>query len=184
MPFEAVDLTDQECGDLTDYVAALPAPKRRTPMYQEEALLIKNGEDLFISVGCAVCHRPRLGKVVGIYSDLLMHDMGPQLADPVAASEKLSASPSSTRSAAYYGGGPTLEPPTPLVLERQREWKTPPLWGLRSSAPYLHDGRAATIEDAIALHGGEAAGSLERYSMLPMAERTRLVAFLTTLVAP
>ena len=49
---------------------------------------------------------------------------------------------------------------------RDEEWRTPPLWGLRDSAPYLHDGRAATLEEAIELHGGEASDLAARFQGL------------------
>ena len=64
------------------------------------------------------------------------------------------------------------------------EWRTPPLWGLRESAPYLHDGRAPTIEQAILLHGGEAAASAQRYRGLSPRERGQLERFLLSLTAP
>jgi hypothetical protein len=65
-----------------------------------------------------------------------------------------------------------------------QEWRTPPLWGVRDSAPYLHDGRAETILEAISLHGGESAGTRDRFLQLPVAYRSALIQFLETLVAP
>jgi CxxC motif-containing protein (DUF1111 family) len=174
------DLTDQDCDDLVAFVAGLPAPRPIISADPQQAALDKNGENLLQSVGCTVCHRPQLGQVAGIYSDLLLHDMGGSLADPTPAARSLAAA----SGGAYYGSGP---PPgeTPLVLQRrQREWRTPPLWGVRDSGPYLHDGRAKTIDDAIAQHGGEAASSIKRFSALPRPERERLVSFLMTLAAP
>jgi CxxC motif-containing protein (DUF1111 family) len=64
------------------------------------------------------------------------------------------------------------------------EWRTPPLWGIRDSAPYLHDGRAATLEQAIALHGGEGSDAAIRYFMLPNNKLQRMIGFLKTLRAP
>jgi CxxC motif-containing protein (DUF1111 family) len=64
------------------------------------------------------------------------------------------------------------------------EWRTPPLWGLRDSAPYLHDGRAGTIDEAIRLHGGEAAASAQRYRQLTPREQSLLQSFLLSLAAP
>jgi hypothetical protein len=65
-----------------------------------------------------------------------------------------------------------------------QEWRTPPLWGVRDSAPYLHDGRAETIEQAIALHDGEAKRSMRRFFQLSADQRTQLMAFLDSLAAP
>jgi CxxC motif-containing protein (DUF1111 family) len=58
------------------------------------------------------------------------------------------------------------------------DWRTPPLWGVAESAPYLHDGRASTLDEAIQLHGGEAAPTSERYTKLARADRQALIAFL------
>ena len=66
----------------------------------------------------------------------------------------------------------------------RQEWKTPPLWGVRDSGPYLHDGRAATIEDAVLQHGGEATSSAKRFRELSDVERAQLLTFLSSLAAP
>ena len=169
---------------MSSFVARLPAPRRLQRTDPQEVAAIRSGEQLFKHAGCAVCHRPTLGNVKGIYSDLLLHDMGSKLTDPSMAP----AAPAVVvnRSAfAYYGNpGATLnEPPLVDTLARHQEWKTPPLWGLRLG-PYLHDGRARTVEDAIVCHGGEAADSVDRYLDLPSDARARLLAFLATLAAP
>lgn len=137
-----IDLTREQCDTLTRFVASLPRPGVRPADSTEQAGAIERGRQLFTSVGCAVCHRPKLGDVEGIYSDLLLHDMGSQLSDsgsytvlePEIASKDKSKQPRAAN---------------------ELEWRTPPLWGLRDSSPYLHDGRAATVADAVALHGGE-----------------------------
>jgi CxxC motif-containing protein (DUF1111 family) len=64
------------------------------------------------------------------------------------------------------------------------EWRTPALWGLRDSAPYLHDGRAKTLDQAIAFHGGEAGGIAQRFFKLTAKERGQFEAFLKSLTAP
>ncbi len=65
-----------------------------------------------------------------------------------------------------------------------REWRTPPLWGLRDSAPYLHDGRAEGISEAITMHGGQGAAAAKRFAELPSRRRQQLEAFLKSLVPP
>ena len=64
------------------------------------------------------------------------------------------------------------------------EWRTPPLWGFRDSAPYLHDGRAQTLDQAIAFHGGEATAIAQSFFRLTHRERRQLEAFLKSLTAP
>jgi CxxC motif-containing protein (DUF1111 family) len=64
------------------------------------------------------------------------------------------------------------------------EWRTPPLWGFRDSAPYLHDGRARTLDQAVSFHGGEAAPIAQSYSTLSAKERRQLETFLKSLTAP
>jgi CxxC motif-containing protein (DUF1111 family) len=121
-----------------------------------------------------------VARVNGIYSDLLLHDMGPKLSDPAPA-----VSPTQRFSfGSGYGGGSISIASTANVSELQREWRTPPLWGVRDSGPYLHDGRAATLEEAIAWHGGEAEVSAQKFSELLATDRAYLIAFLNTLVAP
>lgn len=114
------------------------------------------GAALFAAAGCAACHRPDLplagGSRVVAYTDLLLHDMGPALADGI-------------------GDG----------LATGREWRTPPLWGLRHVQRFLHDGRARTLADAIATHDGEAAAARAAFLALPDSKRQRLLAFLSTL---
>ena len=61
------------------------------------------------------------------------------------------------------------------------EWRTPPLWGVADSAPYLHDGRAETLDDAIRRHDGEAAKTKTRYTKLAAGDRKALVSFLSSL---
>jgi CxxC motif-containing protein (DUF1111 family) len=168
------DLTPQQCDDLVAFVAALPAPIRANAKTLDEETGALRGEHLFHSTGCAVCHRPQLGTVFGVYSDLLVHDMGTILEDPAPASSVVSTQ--------YYGPPPDLN--SPLAAQRRREWKTPPLWGLSDSGPYLHDGRAKTIHDAILAHGGEAKRSLGRYQRLTPTQQRCLSFFLSTLQAP
>ncbi|MGD9647580.1 MAG: di-heme oxidoredictase family protein [Pirellulales bacterium] len=178
------DLSSEDCHDLTGFIASLPAPRRLEPADKQEAIRVRHGEELFGKLGCAVCHRPKLASIEGIYSDLLLHDMGVRLSDPSPAPQELR--PTSTSIPTYYGGELTPDfPISPGELRvLQQEWKTPPLWGVRDSGPYLHDGRAATIAEAIAWHGGEAYASANRFAQLPAGRRAELVAFLMTLAAP
>ncbi len=166
---KGVDLTDAQCVQIGDFLRELPQPVQAIPADASERARVANGSSRFEAIGCADCHTPALGSLEGFYSNLLLHDMGPELAS----------------STGYYGEPPAAPsegtgPPPPIA----NEWRTPPLWGVADSAPYLHDGRAATLELAIARHAGEAAGVVARYNDLPASDQAAIVAFLKTLRAP
>jgi CxxC motif-containing protein (DUF1111 family) len=122
------------------------------------------GARLFDAIGCAQCHRMELpvrvndvGRTIRPYTDLLVHDLGEGLAD-----RRLDG-----RSA-------------------RSEWRTAPLWGLahalaRGDVALLHDGRAASVEEAVLWHGGQAARARHRYLALSAAERAGLLAWLAAL---
>jgi CxxC motif-containing protein (DUF1111 family) len=167
-----VDLTDEQCSVMADFVRGLAAPTQVRPADSTEAERVAAGRSRFLAIGCADCHSPTLGPAREIYSDMLLHDMGVELES----------------STGYYGSilPPTVrndkfeasEQPTP------GEWRTAPLWGVADSAPYLHDGRAETLEEAILLHGGEATGVTARYQEQAPADREAILAFLKSLRAP
>lgn len=86
-----------------------------------------------------------------------------------------------------YGEPPPPKPDSPTVPgdgPLADEWRTPPLWGVADSAPYMHDGRAATLEEAIRLHAGQAAKAAQQFAKLAPAQQTHLLTFLKTLRAP
>jgi CxxC motif-containing protein (DUF1111 family) len=165
-----LDLTIEQCDQLTAFVASLPRPVERVvPNDLRGREQAHAGKKLFNAVGCADCHTPDLGPAEGVYSDLLLHRMGQDL----------------------EGGGSYNDPPpvpdpdsSPGEGPHPGEWRTPPLWGVADSAPYLHDGRAANLEEAIRLHGGQGARAARRFAGLSIADQGRLVAYLKTLKAP
>jgi mono/diheme cytochrome c family protein len=113
------------------------------------------GNAIFVHTGCADCHTPTLAagdKVLALYSDLLLHDMGPALNDGVVQGQAQGS-----------------------------DWRTTPLWGLSVRARFLHDGRAHSIESAILAHGGEAAQVVQGFRGLNRDERSALLAFLSSL---
>ncbi len=190
------DMTEKEADALVAYVRNLPAPIQETPQEERAAKMIAQGKELFESAGCAVCHKQDMGQAKGIYSDLLLHDMG----DKLQASGSYGSSftpqefnPGDVPQAANTSGSPAqAQQPGQPVAEKKKmppavtpgEWRTPPLWGIRDSAPYLHDGRAMTMEQAIALHGGEGSDAAIHFFMLPAKKRQRVIGFLKTLRAP
>ena len=105
MPAKQVDLTENQCDEMTDFVFDLPAPRQRQAADPAEAASIRRGSQAFAAVGCADCHRPTLGSVSGIYSDLLVHDMGLALIDPVPAPLHESGSRQAGQLISAYGGG-------------------------------------------------------------------------------
>jgi len=119
-------------------------------------VLEDRGETIFVTVGCASCHLPAMQTVEGTevraYTDLLLHDV----ADPQALG---------------------IAEGTAGI----RDFRTPPLWGLGRTAPYLHDGRASTIEEAVANHEGEASAAKEAVDNLTASDRGALFAFLRSL---
>jgi CxxC motif-containing protein (DUF1111 family) len=171
-----VDLDQEDCDALLAYVRSLPAPGAEKSLPGRDERTVKAGKALFKSVGCAACHAPKLGAIDGLYSDLLLHEMSSELSDTGVYGAFLAGG----RDAGAPGQGG--KPDRPQASDN--EWRTPPLWGLRESAPYLHDGRAPTVEQAILLHGGEAAASAHRYRSLNQRERAQLERFLFSLIVP
>lgn len=133
------------------------------PVRKSQSLAVIRGELIFAAINCGDCHVPALttgahsvaalaNKQVRLYSDLLLHDMGPAFDDGV-------------RQSVAKGG----------------EWRTAPLWGISVRQLFLHDGRADTIDAAIQMHGGEATRARQIYVRLPAARRADVLAFLNSL---
>jgi CxxC motif-containing protein (DUF1111 family) len=160
-----LDLTQEQCDQIAAFCASLSRPKERL---KDELTNVEAGKRIFSKIGCADCHVPNLGSIEGLYSDLLLHRMGKDLVG-----------------GGSYGERPRTVPDLPIVDEPQpNEWRTPPLWGVADSAPYLHDGRAATLEEAIQMHGGQGRSSADRFRALSSPEQAQLIAFLSSLCAP
>lgn len=167
IPVEADPMPDPEIdgptlAQLTDYIRFLapPAPARELPATAGDT--VARGAALFRQIGCTSCHREELRtgateapalaeRTIRPYSDLLLHDMGQELANVCG----LDASPG--------------------------ELRTAPLWGLRYRGALLHDGRAADIPAAVAAHGGEAATARNGFLALPEGARRAVVRFLLSL---
>jgi CxxC motif-containing protein (DUF1111 family) len=162
----APEIDDQLVKAVAFYTQTLGVPARRS-LDDPKA---RQGEQLFYAARCAGCHVPTLrtgylrnipevsNQVIHPYTDLLLHDMGPGLADG-----------------------------RPDFLASGSEWRTPPLWGIglvhtvNDHTNFLHDGRARSLLEAVLWHGGEGRESKERVRRMPAAERDALVAFLESL---
>ena len=152
--------------NISFYLQTLAVPARRNL----DDAGVKRGEGLFAKANCSACHVPQLqtGSTVAIaaaanlvihaYTDLLLHDMGEELAD---------GRPD------FRAGG--------------RDWRTPPLWGVgliptvSRHSNLLHDGRARDVTEAILWHGGDAEKSREAFRNMPKSDRVALVKFVESL---
>jgi CxxC motif-containing protein (DUF1111 family) len=162
-----LDLTDQQCDQMTAYIASLPTPREVIPSSPAEAARAVAGKKHFKQIGCVDCHTPDLAEAQGLYSDLLLHEMGEGLGG-----------------GGFYGEESSTPEDSEFTSTSPSEWRTPPLWGVADSAPYLHDGRAATLAEAIKLHAGQASSSANRFASLSDVQQEELIAFLDTLRAP
>lgn len=159
------EMSDKQLEKLVFYTRTLAVPARRHLDDPDVQL----GARLFEKNHCASCHKPsvRTGEhavealafqEIQPFSDLLLHDMGEELADQ-----------------------------RPDFEATGREWRTPPLWGIgltetvNGHSYFLHDGRARNLEEAILWHGGEAEKSKEAFRRLSQKERAALIAFLSSL---
>jgi CxxC motif-containing protein (DUF1111 family) len=164
-------LGDTEAPDpvldlVTFYSQNLAVPARRN---SDDAQVLA-GKQIFYDAGCIACHTPKFVtsrnainedqrfQLIWPYTDMLLHDMGPGLADgrPEGAADGT-------------------------------EWRTPPLWGIgltktvSDHTQFLHDGRARNLLEAILWHGGEAQNSRDVVVGLSGVERQSLIAFLESL---
>lgn len=164
------EISDDLLNQVIFYQATLAPPARRSPRDPE----VRRGEALFQAGQCAVCHRPSYvtgaipfeglsspalsGQKIWPYTDLLLHDMGEDLADG-----------------------------RPDYLANGRQWRTPPLWGIglvrdvNGHTRLLHDGRADGVLEALLWHGGEADASRQFVLKLDRADREALVRFVESL---
>jgi CxxC motif-containing protein (DUF1111 family) len=160
------EVSDNTIRNVVAYLQTLKAPIQRNQNDPD----VTYGKNVFISLNCVSCHKQTLNsgfselaalsnKPFHPYTDLLLHDMGPGLDD------------------GYTEGS-----------AKTFEWRTPPLWGLGLSPDsqgkeyfLLHDGRAKSIEQAIEMHGGEAAAAKNAYMNLSMSDKDKLIKFLKSL---
>lgn len=137
--------------ELSNVVPALVVAYLQSLQPGEQALQDAEGLVLFNSLGCQACHVPQLDGQ-WLFSDLLLHDMGPALASEL-----------------------------PEAQAELSEWRTAPLSALSGKARFLHDGRASTLSEAISWHGGEAAQARNHWLALSEEARNRLNVFLKKL---
>lgn len=168
-----VELSDDQFADLTTYMRLVSVPGQRTPTDPQ----VVQGEALFKTIGCSSCHvtdvvtgpnhpfRELQNQSIKPFTDLLLHDMGEGLAD----------------NSGIAAGTVESDP------AGASEWRTPPLWGtgllatVNGHTGLLHDGRAASVLEAVLWHGGEATMVRDRFAALPTADREAVIAFVNSL---
>jgi CxxC motif-containing protein (DUF1111 family) len=182
-------------GDLSALSIFIATLER--PFMEKLSKTAKRGFDTFEEVGCVECHKPSLtterdelplrlpevaaepfanvfyevdltrgpahfdrkkkgGLIVPLFADLKRHDMGEGLKENFASASD----------------------------QQNREFTTARLWGVADTAPYLHDGRATTLTDAILAHGGEAKSIRDAFAELPASRKAELLTFLRSLRTP
>lgn len=160
------EVADSLLNAVIFYVKTLAVPARRKVT---DATVMK-GKQIFYDAKCASCHKPNMftktdvtfpeasNQYIHPYTDLLLHDMGPELSDN-----------------------------RPAFLATGNEWRTPPLWGIgltqvvNGHSFFLHDGRARNLMEAVLWHGGEAQQSVNYVKNLSKSDRDALLAFLKSL---
>jgi CxxC motif-containing protein (DUF1111 family) len=172
-----VELADADLLKMATYMRLLSVPPQQNASDPD----VMAGEQIFKTVGCGNCHMTDTitganhpfselrNQSIKPYSDLLLHDMGPDLAD-------------------NSGIQASTDPMAPAAAS---EWRTPPLWGLgwlattdptrATNMGLLHDGRAKTFTEAVLWHGGEATKVKAAFVALPAAQRAQLLKFLGTI---
>ena len=158
-----IDVTIESVNARAHYTRLLAIPHR------DRAAVAGRGATLFESARCAVCHTPSMktradypipvlaGIDAPIYTDMLLHDMGAELADGLGTTDGDAGA---------------------------RDWRTAPLIGLRFNRTFMHDGRVTTVRDAVLAHdgpGSEAHDSIERFRALPAADQQALLDFVSAL---
>ncbi|MES2544022.1 MAG: di-heme oxidoredictase family protein [Bacteroidota bacterium] len=160
------EISDSNLNKVVLYSSTLSVPARRN--YNKQNVL--KGKKTFEIIGCTACHIPKIqtgnthsitalrNQTIRPYTDLLLHDMGINLADNA-----------------------------PDYLATGNEWRTPPLWGIgliqtvNNHTNLLHDGRAKNVTEAILWHGGEAENAKVKFKQLATDKRNELLDFINSL---
>lgn len=163
---DGLEVDGQSLDLVTFYSRNLGVPERRG--LDDPAVL--HGKEVFYAAGCPACHTPKFVtsrldgqpeqsfQLIWPYTDLLLHDMGPGLADN-----------------------------RPEARATGSEWRTAPLWGIGMTeqvsghTEFLHDGRARSLLEAVLWHGGEAQAARDRVVTMTKTDRDALIAFLGSL---
>jgi len=184
------ELSDAQVAVMTMFVAMQDVPMDAPPVEPDLVLLYSRGRHDFSALGCADCHVPSLA-IEDTEYNLISRTTDPDLSvDLLADAAQPRLQPDTItgelRVPLYsdlkrHAMGPALAESREDAGVAADVFLTPPLWGIARSRPYLHDGRAPTLEDAILLHGGEAEESRDAFAALEENDRAPLRVFLTSL---
>ena len=170
---EGVDLTDEQCGLMADFIRGLAPPFEAIPRIRSSPTKPGPGRRSSRSIGCADCHSESLGPAKGLYSDLLLHDMGSGLegkAGYAAGSRRSHRSMTTIRK--------ILDSPRPASGGPRRSGASPTRRLTCTTAARPTSSRPSR------LHGGEASGVTERFKALSASDKQSIISFLKTLRAP
>ena len=193
------ELTEGDVTAVTIYQALLPPPGRKLPADARLRASVDEGEALFASTGCITCHVPNLvlddpvftepnpfnpagnlavADVPAPFSfDLTSHGVGPRLSRETNGTVLVPAYTDLKR----HDMGPGLAESKVQAGVATTEFLTKKLWGMANEPPYMHHGRALTIDEAIRMHGGDAQAVRDAYVALATSEQRSIVDFLKTL---
>jgi CxxC motif-containing protein (DUF1111 family)/cytochrome c553 len=176
-PAGVIELADADLSDLTTYMRLIAVPGQR----DHDDPQVAQGEELFKTIGCANCHvtdavtganhpfAELRSQSIKPFTDLLLHDLGEDLADD----SRIAVPAAGDGNSALPAGA--------------SEWRTAPLWGVgllaivNGNTGLLHDGRAASVLEAVLWHGGEAEAVKQRVVALSSADREALIRFVESL---
>jgi mono/diheme cytochrome c family protein len=190
-----IELEDGMVSTMVAYLSQIEVPIIQPPTDQAMLDRFGRGGGVFATVGCASCHTPTLrlnDPVLVTRPEQTENTLSPSIAIDVARNGpgpkiKPIDVPSSAFDVNLFSDlkrhdlGAGLSAPFDQNGIAARSWLTRPLWGLADTGPYLHDGRAPTIDDAIRMHGGEAQPVTDRYVALPESDRVALRVYLGSL---
>lgn len=184
------EITEGQVTALTLFIAMQEIPQLVPPEDTDFVLLWSEGRARFEAIGCASCHVPQLplesprfvlpsragGDPIAI--DLAKDGAAPRITKPAESGGYVAPIFSDLK---RHDMGPTLREARGSQGVPRQLFLTRPLWGVARSRPYLHDARAATLEDAILLHGGEASPARDAFAALTESERAPVRVYITSL---
>ncbi|MBI3949415.1 MAG: hypothetical protein HY314_03060 [Acidobacteria bacterium] len=187
------ELTEGDVTALTIWMAFTPIPQEITSDNPAIAAAVASGEQLFTTIGCANCHRPNLTIQDPVFREpspldktkVFARDLtDPRFAGPVnRIAPRPERTPQGGALAHIYSDLKRHTMGPGLAEHGNSIFMSAPLWGVSQTGPWLHDGRATTLKEAILAHGGEAQEARDSFANLPAGQQDEVVEFLKSLVA-